>query len=84
MSNQQETVNHSSGQWNLGQGALMLLLLGLPALAIVSDLGSGPMRAFTVLPYLFANPGLLLDRFNSHGDGHQYAVPAVAEYRHFP
>ena len=35
----------------------MLLLLGLPALAIVSDLGSGPMRAFTVLPYLFATLG---------------------------
>ena len=37
--------------------ALVAALIALPLIAITSDLGSGPMRAFTVLPYLFATLG---------------------------
>lgn len=40
-----------------GGRLLVLLLVALPLLAITSDLSSGPMRAFTVLPYLFATLG---------------------------
>lgn len=57
-------VPKPSGRSGLGapahtwrERALVAVLITLPLIAITSDLGSGPMRAFTVLPYLFATLG---------------------------